>query len=135
MLDLFGGMSLEAAMLALDMGVFETLDDEPASPAELADRLNADETEIRTFLTFLEHTGYVTERTGTYLLTTMTETWLLESAETSYARYFRFWQEVLYPFWRDHARIRFGRENRLSRCTSGSITIPICGRPPRPPSN
>jgi len=33
----------------------------------------------------------------------MTETWLLESAETSYARYFQFWQEVLYPFWREHA--------------------------------
>ena len=103
MLDLFGGMSLEAAMLALDMGVFETLDDEPASPAAVADRLDADETGIRTLLRFLEHTGYVTERTGTYSLTTMTETWLLESAETSYDRYFRFWQEVLYPFWREHA--------------------------------
>lgn len=33
----------------------------------------------------------------------MTETWLLEAIETSYARYFRFWQEVLYPFWREHA--------------------------------
>lgn len=103
MLDLFGGMSLEAAMLALDLGVFAALDDEAATPAQLADRLDADETGIRTLLGFLEHTGYVTERNGRYSLTAMTETWLLESADTSYARYFRFWQEVLYPFWREHA--------------------------------
>jgi len=38
MLDLFGGMSLGAAMLALDMGVFATLDDGAATAAELADR-------------------------------------------------------------------------------------------------
>ena len=77
--------------------------DEARTLAAFAERVDADETGIRTLLSFLEHTGYVTERTGTYSLTTMTETWLLESAETSYARYFRFWQEVLYPFWREHA--------------------------------
>lgn len=103
MLDLFAGMSLETAMLALDIGVFEILDNEPATPGEIADRLSVDETGLETMLSFLEHAGYVTERSGTYSLTTMTERWVLESADTSYARYFRFWQDVLYPFWREQA--------------------------------
>lgn len=114
MLDLFAGMSLETAMLALDLGVFAALDDEPATPAELADRLDADETRLETMLAFLEHTGYVTEQRGRYGLTTMTETWLLDSVDTSYARYFRFWQEVLYPYWREHAAdaIRNGKPSK-----------------------
>lgn len=103
MLDLFAGMSHETAMIGLDLGVFKALNEEPATPAELADRLSAGKTGLETMLSFLAYTGYVTERSGTYRLTTMTETWLLESAETSYARYFRFWQEVLYPFWQEHA--------------------------------
>lgn len=103
MLDLFSGMSLEAAMLGLDLGVFEALSDESATPERLAEQLDVDPTGIRTLLRFLEQSGYVTEHNGAYSLTTMSETWLLESAETSYARYFRFWQEVLYPFWREHA--------------------------------
>lgn len=103
MLDLFAGMGLETAMLALDLGVFDALDEGPATPGELAERIDADETGLKTMLTFLDHAGYVTQTGDTYQLTQMTTTWLLESADQSYARYFRFWQEVLYPFWQDHA--------------------------------
>lgn len=83
MLDLFGGMNLEAAMLALDLGVFAVLDNEATTSTQLADRLDIDETGLRILLDFLEHTGYVTERNDRYSLTAMTETWLLESADTS----------------------------------------------------
>lgn len=110
MLDLFGGMSLEAALLGLDLGVFEALDDDPTTVGRLAARLDVAETGLETLLGFLAHTGYVTERNGRYSLTPMSEKWLLESAETSYARYFRFWRDVLYPFWREHgaAAVRNG---------------------------
>lgn len=104
MLDLFNGMGLEAAMLGLDLGVFEGLDEEPASATALAARLDVDETGVHTLLRFLARAGYVTESGGRYSLTPMSERWLLESSTESYARYFRFWQEVLYPFWREHAR-------------------------------
>jgi SAM-dependent methyltransferase len=102
MLDLFGGMSLEVAMLGLDLGVFAALDDDPAMVGELADRLDVDETGLRTLLGFLTRAGYVTRRGGRYSTTAMSEKWMLESSETSYARYFRFWRRVLYPFWREH---------------------------------
>ena len=110
MLDLFGGMSLEAAMLGVDLGIFQALDGEPASPQRLAERLDADEDGLAVLLAFLDSAGYVTADGDQYRLTRMTEVWLLESSKTSYARYFRFWRQVLYPFWRDHvqAAIRDG---------------------------
>lgn len=104
MLDLFGGMSLEAAMVALDLGVFAALDDGPSTAEDLANRLDVDETGLTTLLAYLERTGYVSRQGEAYALTPMTEAWLVESSKTSYARYFRFWREVLYPFWREHAQ-------------------------------
>lgn len=104
MLDLFGGMSLETALLAQDLGVFKILVDGPATPAEIAAHVDADPVALETMLAFLAQTGYVSETGDRYELTSMTETWLLESAMSSYARYFRFWRMVLYPYWRDHAR-------------------------------
>jgi hypothetical protein len=104
MLDLFNGMGLEAALLAQDLEVFAALEGDPASVDELAGRVDASEEGLAVLLAFLADAGYVARDGERYELTTMTGTWLLASAETSYARYFRFWQEVLYPFWREHAR-------------------------------
>ncbi|MFB6197164.1 MAG: methyltransferase, partial [Halobacteriaceae archaeon] len=103
MLDLFGGMALEAAMLGVDLGVFEALDENSSSPKRLADELDADETGIGVLLEYLNRAGYVEHRGNEYALTAMSETWLLPSSATSYDRYFRFWREVLYPYWREHA--------------------------------
>lgn len=115
MLDLFGGMSLEAALLGLDLGVFDALHDGPATAPELARRLEVNETGIRVLLRFLARAGYVSRQNERYSITRMSETWLLESSTTSYARYFRFWRDVLYPFWREHGEtaIRSG-EPRIS---------------------
>lgn len=33
----------------------------------------------------------------------MTRRWLHEASPDSFARYLRFWREVVYPFWREHA--------------------------------
>lgn len=111
MLDLFSGISLEAAMLAVDLDVFEELTERPATPAELATRLDMETRGLEALLRFLSRAGYVSEQNGRYSVTTMTEKWLMERSEESYARYFRFWQEVLGPFWREHAHtaIRDGR--------------------------
>lgn len=111
MLDLFGGMSLEAALLGLDLGVFAVLEDGPASAEYIVKHLDIDETGLETLLRFLARSGYVYESDGRFALTPMSERWLLEDSEDSYARYFRFWRDVLYPYWREHAEesIRTGR--------------------------
>lgn len=111
MLDLFNGLALEAAMLAVDLGVFEELSEEPGTTEELATRMEMEEGGLETLLAFLSRAGYVSEQDGSYTITAMTEKWLLERSELSYARYFRFWQAVLYPFWREHAEaaIRDGK--------------------------
>jgi len=104
MLDLFGGMAIEAAMTAGDLGVFEALAEQPATPATLADRLEVSEAGMAVLLSFLSTAGYVTEEDGRYRPTRMTTTWFRESSPRSYRRYFRFWRAVLVPFWREHAR-------------------------------
>lgn len=103
MLDLFGGMSLEAAITAADLGVFAALADDPATPSELGDRLDADSEGLAVLLAYLERAGYLTVQDEQYALSEITETWVLASSDRSYQRYFRFWREVLYPFWREHA--------------------------------
>lgn len=103
MLDLFGGMALEAALTAQELGVFQALDEQPSTPAELADRLDASEQGLDVLLGFLAEADYVITHDGRYRPTSMSETWFLESSPQSYSRYFRFWRDVLYPFWREQA--------------------------------
>lgn len=111
MLDLLNGMALEAALTGQELGIFESLEDEPAGVGLLADRLDASEDGLEVLLAYLSKAGYVSRDGGTYRLTELSRKWFIESSPTSYARYFRFWREVLYPFWRDHAAeaIREGR--------------------------
>lgn len=102
MLDLFNGVALEAAMIGQELGVFEALEARPADSARLAERVGASEDGLDVLLAFLAQAGYVAEDGGSYRPTEMARQWFVESSATSYARYFRFWRDVLYPFWREH---------------------------------
>jgi len=52
-LDLFGAASFEVVSLAVDLGVFDSLEAGAATPAALADRLDADPDGLRALLGFL----------------------------------------------------------------------------------
>lgn len=101
-LDLFGAGSFEAACLALDMGVFETLADGDLSLGDLAARLDADEDGLRALLDFLAAQGYVAADDDRYRNTRMTETWLTAESETNMAPWLTFWNDLVFPFWEAH---------------------------------
>lgn len=98
-LDLIGAASLRAVTVAGEYGVFEALDDEPATPATLANRLDLDPGSVGALLAFLAETGYVAERGGRYENTALTRRWLLGSTEGAMGAYFTFWDRQVLPFW------------------------------------
>lgn len=98
-LDLLGAAGLRAVTLAREYGVFEALEERPANPAFLADRLDLDPRGTTALLAFLAETGYVTERDGRYENTALTRRWLLESTEGGMGAYFVFWDQQVLPFW------------------------------------
>lgn len=111
MLDAFASGAFDALGVGLDLGVFESLHDDPASPAELAGRLDADERGVEALLGVLATAGYVDARDGRYRLTALSERWVRPGSPDSFADYLRFWREVVLPFCRDHAAdaVRDGR--------------------------
>lgn len=109
-LDLFATGSFEAATLALDLGVFEALAEEPLHAEALAERVDAHPAGVRALLDFLVATGYVEVADGRYRNTSMTARWLLESSDTDVGPWLRFWDELVFPFWEEHleATVRTG---------------------------
>ena len=99
MLDLVGAATFRAVALALELDLFAALDeaDGPLDAAALADRLGADADGVDRLCGLLAETGYLARRGGGYRLTSMTETWLLGG--DSLADFFRFWDELAFPFW------------------------------------
>lgn len=100
-LDLFGAASFEAVSLALDLDLFEELGDEAVAVADLADRLDADETGLRMLLRFLDAEGYVAGDDDAYRNTAMTRKWLTGSG-TNMAPFLAFWNDLVFPFWEEH---------------------------------
>lgn len=101
-LDLFGAGAFEAVTLALDMGVFEALSAEAATPATLADRLDADERGLEALLGYLAVQGYVERADGRYRTTDMTDRWLVESSPQNFGPWLTFWDDLVFPFWADN---------------------------------
>lgn len=110
MLDLFGAAGFEAVTLAVDVGLFEALAEEPLTAAELAGRIDAHEDGIRALLGFLDAQGYVSERDGRFWNTRMTTKWLTDESGTNVAPWLTFWDDVVFPFWEENleAAIRAG---------------------------
>lgn len=100
-LDLLGAASLRAVTIAREYDIFETLEAEPATPAELATRLELDTRGTTALLAYLRETGYVTESGGRYENTTLTRRWMLESTEGGVGAFFVFWDQQVLPFWNE----------------------------------
>jgi SAM-dependent methyltransferase len=101
-LDLFGAGALQAVTLALDLGVFEALDEGALPTGELAARVDADPDGLHALLRFLEAEGYVAEDGGAYRTTAMTRTWLTERSSTNMGPWLTFWRDQVLPFWGEH---------------------------------
>lgn len=102
MLDLFGAGAFEAVTLAMDLGILEALAEEPATPADLAARLDADPEGMAALLGWLAAQGYLASDGGTYRPSSMTRAWLLEESDTDFGPFLTFWNEIAFPYWREH---------------------------------
>lgn len=100
-LDLVGGGAERAVGLALELGMFESLADRPATAADLGARLECDPDGLAPLLVFLHALGYLDRDGERYATTAMTDAWLLDTPE-SVAPWLTFWDEVVFPFWDDH---------------------------------
>jgi len=104
LLDLFGAASFESVTLAMDMGLFEALEDEALAAPALADAVDAHPEGTTRLCDFLAAEGYLA-RTGrdppTYRLTGTTERWLLPGSGTDMGPWLTFWDELVFPFWAD----------------------------------
>ena len=103
MLDVFAAAGLDAVGVALELGIFDALEDRPGSAGALAARLDADKHGVETLLGVLHSGGYVERTAGTYRLSRLSERWVVPGSPESFAPYLRFWREVVLPFCREHA--------------------------------
>lgn len=101
-LDLFGAGSVRAVVLADDLGLFEELQMNPRSIQDLAAAVDAHPDGITALLRFLESQGYVEANGDQYTTTAMADRWATDAHGTNIVPWFRFWQDVVFPFWDDN---------------------------------
>jgi SAM-dependent methyltransferase len=76
MLDFLGARSFRVTCVAVRMGVFETLEEEAQTPAELARRLGADERGVFLLLEVLDAVGCVQRRGERFVNSRMISKWM-----------------------------------------------------------
>jgi ubiquinone/menaquinone biosynthesis C-methylase UbiE len=97
--DLLGAGGFHAVGLAQDAGVLDALDEQPGTPESVARRCDLDPVATHHLLRLLLHLGYVSRDDDTYHVTDLTARWLLGGAHGGLGPFFRFWREVVFPFW------------------------------------
>lgn len=95
---------------AIELGVFESLNDGPLSGAAIAQCIGADKQGTALLLEALEALGYVKHKNGRYGNTPMTVKWLLRKSPASLASGIPFYESMVFDRWRNLAEsIRRGR--------------------------
>jgi hypothetical protein len=98
----WGGMALAGALVAgADLGLYQRLAREPASPAQLAVDLNLDQAGVELVLEFLRAAGHLARRGEVYRLRRRARRWLDPASDLSVARfvaansdYWRWWEAL-----------------------------------------
>ena len=98
-LDLWGGPAFQVVLAAIRLNVFETLDQRPCSPEELATAIHADPRGMKILLDTLATLGYVQKSGNRFSNAAMTSKWLVDSGSINFSPYFQFWGEVLHKLW------------------------------------
>lgn len=97
--DIWSALGLPVVQAAVELGVFADLHQSPASPAELAERLQIDAQGAELLLPALEALGYVRRKDGQYINSAMTTKWLTPAATIDFSPGFRFWGEMVPRLW------------------------------------
>ena len=95
MLDFLGAQALQALCVGVKLGVFESLARAPATAAETARQIGADQRGTTLLLEALESLGYVEEESGCYSNKQMTAKWLLRNSRTSLAGGIPFFESMV----------------------------------------
>lgn len=98
-LDIWGALALPTVQAALEIGLFETLHSAPATPQEVAARLEIDPRGADMLLPALEGLGYLRQKEGRYSLTPMTAKWLLDGGAINFSAGFAFFGAMIPALW------------------------------------
>ncbi len=95
-LDLAGALGYQALSTAVSLNIFPALQENPATPAELAEILDLQERGLKKLLQALATIGYVSEKNGRFHNTQVTQKWFfdtelidLKSLMTSWDAFFK----------------------------------------------
>ena len=105
MLDLAGMLAYQALSTAVRLNIFNHLANQPAAPAELAMILGADERGLQRLLQALEAIGYVTEQSGRYRNSSMTEKWFLNGTQIDMNAAITTWDAFVHDLWPNSSQI------------------------------
>jgi hypothetical protein len=98
-LDIFGAVAFRTVLAAVNLGVFDALQDGPLTPAELASRLMIDVRGAGVLLDSLESLGYVERKAAGFANSAIAARWLVRSAPTNIAAGFDYWGIILRELW------------------------------------
>lgn len=79
MLDLAGALAFQTLSTAVRLNLFDELNKQPSTLAELTQNLNCHERGLQKLLQALASIGYVTEKEGRYQNTSLTQKWFFDS--------------------------------------------------------
>jgi SAM-dependent methyltransferase len=107
LLDMNGSAALPVVVAAIQLNIFETLAEQPATAEALARQLNLDPRGAVCLLGTLAALGYVESRGGKFALKPMARKWLTNAGRANLSPFLRFWgalQENFYPKLADSIR-------------------------------
>ena len=81
-------LNVPAISCALELGIFESLNNEPASAEALATRLGYQERTLRALLPLLSHLGFLNDYNGGYQLTALARYYMLQDSAFCWAGVF-----------------------------------------------
>ena len=99
LLDLLGSLAFRTVLAGVRLGAFESLEESPKTPAELAASLSCDAAGMQRLLEALEPLGYVAERDSSYANTPMTSKWLVHTSPENIVSGILFWGMALRELW------------------------------------
>ena len=110
-LDLVGAGAFRAVATALKLGVFDALSEQPRAVTDIASNLQLDQRALTVLLDFLTATRYLKKTDEGYACSAMSTKWLSRKSPTSFASFFDFFQNFVYPFWDTHIEesLRMGK--------------------------
>lgn len=101
-LDFVAAGAFKTVSNALDLGVFDILSEGPTTAADLATRIKADERAVTVLLDLLTASRYLKKNSRRYECTSITKKWILRDSPVSFAPFFTFFNNFVFPFWDTH---------------------------------